>query len=163
MEIKFAGNGKVLIDDAKITWRNFAGRKDDYNRNGDRMFHVIVDDPDIADELMAHGCNMKIKHSEDRNEPPRMSFKVMVSYRFGEPTVYLKTGKNMRALTEDTIGILDGVDIERVDMDIYFGKEWTISGRTGRTAYLDKIIVIQEEDRFRDRYAEEEYPGERPW
>ena len=163
MDIRFAGNGKVLIDNARITWRNFSGRKDDYNRTGEREFHVIVDDPDIADALMERGCNMRIRQSDDPNEPPRMSFKVKVSYRFGEPAVYLQTGSNMRTLTESNIGILDGVDIENVDLDIYFGKEWTVNGKTGRTAYLDKIKVVQEEDRFRSRFAEEEYPGERPW
>lgn len=163
MDIRFTGKGKVLIDDAKITWTNFAGRKDDYNRNGDREFTVIVDDPDIAEELMARGCNLKIKHPEDRNEPPRMTFKVKVSYRFGAPAVYLDNGRNVVNLTEDTIGTLDRIDIERVDMDIYFGKEWTNNGTTARTAYLDKIMVTQSVDRFRERFAEEEYPGERPW
>ena len=163
MDIRFAGNGKVLIDNARITWRNFAGRRDDYNRNGEREFHVIVDDPDIAEELMARGCNMRIKQSEDPNEPPRMSFKVKVSYRFGEPAVYLDNGRNVVSLTESSIGNLDRIDIDRVDLDIYFGKEWTVNGKTARTAYLDKIMVVQSVDRFRTRFAEEEYPSEMPF
>ena len=158
MDVRFSSNGKILMDDVNIKFTNFSGIKKMYNDEGDRNFVVVVDDPEIADELMARGVNMKIKTPDVPGEKPEMQFKVVVSYRYFAPVAYLKTGRKLTELTEDTIGTLDSVEMERVDMDIRLSKEWTAGGRTGRTAYLDKIVVVQEVDRFLSRYAEEEYP-----
>lgn len=163
MQVQFTNNGKVLIDDAKILWPNFAGARGRYNQEGDRNFRVVVDDQEIADALMDRGCNLKIKESEEPGDLPFMYFEVKVSYRFDPPVVYLRSGSSRVQLNEDTIGTLDRVDMLRVDLDIKFGREWTQNGITARTAYLDKMEVIQEVDRFAARYAEEEYPGEAPW
>lgn len=159
MEVNFSNNGKILMDNVTIKWPNFSGVKKMYNDEGDRNFVVVVDDPEVAEALREAGFNIKINTA---GEIPEMTFKVVVSYRYSEPIAYLKPGPNkpLRELTEDTIGILDSVAMERVDLDIRLGKEWTAGGRTARTAYLDKIVVVQEVDRFLARYAEEEHPEE---
>lgn len=160
MKVTFLSNGKVLLDDCRIIYRNFEGRGDKFNHEGDRNFKVVVDDQEIADALVEHGCNLKIKEPSEPGEIPFMFFEVKISYKFYDPVVYLKSGKAMNSLEEQELRQLDVVDIERVDMDIHFGKEWTQNGITARTAYLDKIVVVQEIDRFMERYAENEYPGE---
>ena len=162
MEVTFSNNGKILIDNATIKWPNFSGAKKMYNDEGDRNFVVVVDDPEIADALREAGCNIRIKTSDIPGEAPEMQFTVKVSYRFSAPVAYLKPGpgRPLKELTEDTIGTLDFVAMERVDLDIRLGREWTAGGKTGRTAYLDKIVVVQEVDRFLERYAEEEHPEE---
>lgn len=163
MQVQFTNNGKILMDDVKILWPNFAGARGKYNQEGDRNFKVVVDDQNIADALMERGCNLKIREPEEPGDLPFMFFEVKVSYRFDPPVVRLVSGRSVRFLDEETIGTLDRVDILRVDLDIHFGREWTQNGTTARTAYLDKIVVVQEVDRFAARYAEEEYPGEAPW
>ena len=62
-------------------------------------------------------------------------------------------------LTEETIGMLDDIDIKSVDMDI---RPYDDEGRFGpfRSAYLQAIFVTQEIDRFAARFAEEESPEE---
>ena len=47
-------NGKrelVQIDDARITYKNFMGVGDKFNREGDRNFALIIPTEGIADEL----------------------------------------------------------------------------------------------------------------
>lgn len=160
MNVMFSNNGKIMMDNVIIKYPNFSGIKKMYNDEGDRNFVVVIDDPEIAEDLRERGFNIRIKTPEGPGEMPEYQFKVNVSYRFSAPIAYLKTGRKLTELTEDTIGTLDSVEMERVDLDIRLGKEWTANGRTARTAYLDKIVVVQEVDRFLARYAEEEHPEE---
>lgn len=160
MEVRFSNNGKILMDNVKIKYPNFAGIRKQFNDEGDRNFVVVIEDPEIAEALRERGFNIKIKTPDNPGEVPEMQFKVVVSYRYSAPIAYLKTGRRLKELTEENIGTLDSVEMERVDLDLRLGKEWSAGGRTGRTAYLDKIVVVQEVDRFLARYAEDEHPEE---
>ena len=55
------------------------------------------------------------------------------------------------------MGLIDDIDILSVDMDIR-PYDWEVNGKTGRTAYLQSMEVVQEVDRFAARFAEEEHP-----
>ena len=57
-------NRNVLIDDARIIFRNFAGKEGMYNREGDRNFSVILP-PDLADQLAKDGWNVKWLKARD--------------------------------------------------------------------------------------------------
>ena len=69
----------------------------------------------------------------------------------------VKSGNNVRKLSEDIVGLIDDIDILSVDMDIR-PYDWEVNGKTGRTAYLQSMEVVQEVDRFAARFAEEEHP-----
>ena len=57
------------------------------------------------------------------------------------------------------VPMLDDIDICSVNLDIR-PYDWEVNGKTGRTAYLQAMKVIQEIDRFAAEMAEEEYPEE---
>ena len=162
MKINFATRGVVQIDDARIIYRNFAGAPSKFNREGDRNFAVVIDDQDIAEALTEKGWNVKIKPPREEGDEPFMFLPVKVKFNDRGPRVYLQNslgGRNRVTLDEDTVGILDNVDITNVDLDIR-PYDWDVQGKTGRTAYLQSICVTQEVDRFLDRYAEQESPEE---
>ena len=162
MKINFAARGVVQIDDARIIYRNFAGAPSKFNREGDRNFAVVIDDQDIAEALTEKGWNVKIKPPREEGDDPFMFLPVKVKFNDRGPKVYLQNslgGRNRVTLDEDTVGILDNVDIINVDLDIR-PYDWDVQGKTGRTAYLQSICVTQEVDRFLDRYAEQESPEE---
>lgn len=158
MEINFRkmGNRDILeIEDARIVFRNFSGAPDDFTREGDRSFAVIIPDQDTADALIEEGWNVKIRAPRDENDEPFMFLKVKVNYGNGRgPGAYVQSGNSVTRLNEDTIGMLDQIDIASVDMDVR-AYDWEKHGNSGRTAYLDNINVIQRIDRFGARYAEE--------
>ena len=162
MKINFATRGVVQIDDARIIYRNFAGAPSKFNREGDRNFAVVIEDQDIAEALTEKGWNVKIKPPREEGDEPFMFLPVKVKFNDRGPRVYLQNslgGRNRVTLDEDTVGILDNVDITNVDLDIR-PYDWDVQGKTGRTAYLQAICVTQEVDRFLDRYAEQESPEE---
>ena len=157
MNITFAPRDILQIDDARIIYRNFAGRGDKFNREGDRNFAVIIPDEELAHDLIDRGWNVKIKPPRDEHDTPFMILPVKVKFNDRGPNIYLKTGANLNRLDEEGVSCLDVIDIVSVDLDIR-PYDWDVNGKEGRTAYLQSMRVIQEIDRFAERYAEEEYP-----
>ena len=147
MRITYAPRDILQIDDARIIYRNFAGRGDKYNREGDRNFAVAIPDEETADELTNLGWNVKIKPPREDGDTPFMFLPVKVKFNDRGPNVYLKTGNVQNKLDEESVGLLDNIDIIGVDLDIR-PFDWDVNGKQGRTAYLQSIRVIQNVDRF---------------
>lgn len=152
MELTFAPKGILQIDDARIIFKNFEGRGDKFNREGDRNFSLLIEDPNTADALIKEGWNVKIKPGRDEDEGDFMRLPVKVKFTDYGPNVYLVSGGRRVELDEESIACLDNIDIESVDMDLR-PYDWDVNGRTGRTAYLQSMQVIQRVDRFAARYA----------
>lgn len=161
MQITFAPKNIVQIDDARIIYRNFSGAPSQFNREGDRNFAVVIPDQEIADALIEQGWNVKIKPPRDDQDTPFMFLSVKIKFNDRGPNVYLKTGHALNKLTEETVGMLDDVDIVSVDLDIR-PFDWEINGKTGRTAYLHSMQVTQQIDRFAAQYIDEDM-DEVPW
>ena len=158
MNVCFAPKGILQIDDARIIFKNFEGRGDKFNREGDRNFSLMIEDPNTADALIAEGWNVKIKPGRDEDEEPFMRLPVKVKFTDYGPKVYLVSGGRRVELDEESIACLDNIDIESVDMDLR-PYDWVVNGRTGRTEYLQSMEVTQRIDRFAARYANVEEDG----
>ena len=133
MNLTIAPRSILQIDNARIIFRNFAGRGDKYNREGDRNFAVVIEDQNLADDLIADGWNVKIK-SRGEDEDPFMFLPVKIKFNDRGPNVYLKTGSRVNKLDEESVSCLDDVDIMSVDLDIR-PYDWDVNGKSGRTAY----------------------------
>lgn len=153
MNITFAPNGMLQIDDARIIFRNFRGEASKYNREGDRNFSVVIDDEELAyalrDDVNKYGVgwNVKIRPPREDGDIPFMHLPVKVKFNTKGPAVRLTTGNRTVKLTEDTIEMLDEIDIRSVSLDIRpYDNE--VNGKPFRSAYLHSIHVTQEVDRF---------------
>lgn len=151
--------GKILqVDDAKIRFKNFEGRGDKFNREGDRNFEWVIENEDLAADLSEWGWNVKEKETPDGDV--YWSLKIKIKFTDFGPNVYMKVDDKPKVkLDEDTIGMLDECYISRIDMDLR-PYDWEISGKSGRTAYLDGALVtkISRSNRFSDeeqRYTDE--------
>lgn len=153
MNITFAPRGILQVDDARIIHRNFAGRGDKYNREGDRNFSLVITDQEMADALIEEGWNVKIKPPREEGDEPFMFLPVKVKFNDRGPKVYLISGNRKNELDEESVAILDDIDIESIDMDIR-PYDWEVQGKEGRTAYLQGIHVVQKIDRFAARYED---------
>ena len=153
MQVKFRKD-ILEIEDARIIYRNFEGVASKFNREGDRNFAVIVPNDEIKDILVEAGWNVKIKPPRDEDDTPFMFIPVKVKFNNRGPAAYLRSDETVTRLNEETIGILDEIDIQSVSMDLR-PYDWDVNGKTGRTAYLQAINVIQNIDRFGDMYAQE--------
>lgn len=157
MRITYAPRGILQIDNARIIWRNFAGRGDKFNREGDRNFALMIPTEEIANDLVERGWNVKIREAREEGDAPFMFLPVKVKFNDRGPMVYLISGNRRIRLDEESVSCLDDIDIVSVDLDIR-PFDWEVNGKTGRSAYLQSIEVTQEIDRFAARYAEEEHP-----
>lgn len=164
MELTFAPRGILQIDDARIIFRNFKGTPSAYNREGNRNFALVIPTEEIADALVKDGWNVKIKDAREEGEPPLMHLPVKLNFNGRGPSIYLVTGDKANKLDEETVGILDDIDILSVNMNVraydWVTQEGTKNEKRGRSAYLQSIEVFQDIDRISAKYAEEEFPEE---
>ena len=154
--MKHIYRGNILeIEDARIIYRNFSGVGSKFNREGDRNFSVIIPNQETADALIADGWNVKIKQATEDYDEPFMHLPVKVKFNNRGPAVYVRSGNGVPTrLNEDTVDMLDEIDIANVSMDLR-PFDWEVGGKTGRTAYLHAMEVTQNVDRFGARYAED--------
>lgn len=164
MELTFAPRGILQINDARMIFKNFRGEASKYNRAGDRNFAIIIPDEEMANALISEGWNVKIKPPREDGDEPFMYLPVKVKFNDRGPMVYLVTGSRRNRLNEESVSILDNIDIVHVDLDIrpydWVLHEGTKDESRGRTAYLQGIEVTQNIDRFAARASENERPEE---
>lgn len=160
MELTFAPRNVLQMEDARIIFRNFRGEPDDFDPIGSRKFSVVIPTEEMKDALVNDlnrfgvGWNVKIRAPREEGETPFMHLPVKVKYtERSKPRVFLISGRNKIELDEDTIGMLDDIDIASVALDI---RPYDGEARMGafRTAYLQSMYVVQNVDRLAARFEE---------
>lgn len=144
---------KLVIDNARLIFKNFSGKGDNYNREGDRNFAVIIDDPNAAKDLANAGWNVRPLISKDPDEEPTHYIKVKVSFKVRAPKVRLLSNHKQVFLNENTISSLDFAKIEECGV-VISPYMWEVNGKRGISAYLDSMYAKIEDDPFAYKYAD---------
>lgn len=144
----------LVIQNARIFFKNFAGREGQYNRSGDRNFCVAIEDAEQAQAMIADGWNVKISKPRDEDDEPGYYIRVKVKFGDYPPMVKLHTVNNPEgvSLDEDTVGQLDDCELERIDLEIS-PYAWEMNGKTGVTAYLKKMHAQLHEEAWEQDWS----------
>ena len=147
----------LVIEGAKLIFKNFAGEESKFNRRGNRNFCVVLEQED-AMNLMDAGWNIKELNTRE-DEEPLYYLQTSVSFDNIPPKVVLISGRTKTMLDDTTIDTLDYAEIANVDL-IIRPYHWEVNGKTGIKAYLKTMYVTVEVDEFAVKYEdiEEDIP-----
>jgi len=142
---------KLVLDNAKLIFRNFSGQPSNFNVEGNRNFCVLLD-TELANKLKSEGWNVRWNEGRIEGAEPQAYMQVAVSFKQYPPNIILVTKKNQTLLKEADVNILDWAEIECVDLTIN-PYSWEVNGNRGIKAYLKSMYVTAEEDKFAEKYA----------
>jgi hypothetical protein len=149
-----ADDNTVMMEGVRMIFRNFAGKEQQYNREGDRNFAVLLDTV-VAEQMLEDGWNVKMlkPREDDEDQEEQAYLSVAVGYKGRPPKIVMITSRGRTNLSEDEVEMLDWADIRNVDL-IVRPYEWAVSGKTGVKAYLQSLFVTIEEDALELKYAD---------
>lgn len=145
---------RLTLENVRVIFRNFSGASGQFNAEGNRVFSVVIEDLDYAKTLISEGWALKELKNED-GVVDAYQLPVKLNYGSGMPPRVYKvslTGRNQVLLNEETIGMLDYLPIDYVDV-VLNPYRWTVRGETGIKAYCQSMYVVIEESALDVKWA----------
>ena len=157
MDYKFVKK-TIDVENATIIWKNFAGKPDKYNAAGGKRTFTVLFDEAFGQQLAEDGWNIGFLEPREPGDPTKAKLQVQVSFKNIPPRVVLISGDKQENLDEDTVSMLDWIEIENVDVIIqpynWVMNEGTKNEKRGVSAYLKAIYVTSVVDTFAAKYGE---------
>jgi hypothetical protein len=143
-------NNNIVIENAKIGFRNFSGKAAKFNPAGRRNFCVFLD-KEHGLRLEQDGWNVRWLQPREEGEDMIPYLQVTVSYDNIVPKIVLVTKKRKTILDDISVDELDTAEIENVDL-IIRPYNWSVNGSEGVKAYCKSMYVTIVEDEFAEKY-----------
>ena len=141
----------IILEDATLMFRNFAGIERDFNSAGDRNFSVLLE-PKLAKAMKDDGWRVKQLKPREEGEEGDYHLKVNVNYGKGRPPrVVLISSAGRVDLGSDEVSVLDWADLKNVDLIV--NGWWSDMAGGGYSGYLKSIFVTLNEDELDLKYA----------
>jgi hypothetical protein len=145
----------IVIEDAHIGFRNFAGKASQYNPAGKRNFCVFLE-TELAKVLEEDGWNIRWLVPKNEDDDPQPYLQVAVSYQNIPPKIVMITSHGKTVLDEDSVELLDFAEIKEIDLIInpynWTLQEGTKNEKSGTKAYVKAMYVTIVEDAFEAKY-----------
>lgn len=160
MNLVWKSNRCFVLDKAHLIYCNFSGAKTKYNDEGKRNFKVVIDDPDIANELENADIRLKVHEIGPDGEPLKWLIKVNVNFDSDyPPKIKSITSKKIVTLNKNDVKDLDKREIvNHAKMEInlwpYDDREL---GRRMNSLWLNAMKAYLNEDWFDDDDDDEVY------
>ncbi|MCF8018156.1 MAG: hypothetical protein K9L62_02035 [Vallitaleaceae bacterium] len=151
------------IRDAQLMYKNFSGRQVGKNRAGTRNVCVVLEDEDVAKQMIEDGWNVKIKEFEGGETvyylPVAVSWNE--AYPHLNPEIWLNSNGRARQLDEDEVSVLDRIIIQSVDLVEIRPRKW-LDEDTGTfkiKAFLASIGITQKVNKYKEMYDIDDVDG----
>lgn len=147
----------LIIENARIGFRNFRGEESRYNPAGKRNFSVFLD-PDTAHILEEEGWNVKWLAPRHPDDTEQAFIQVSVNFDNFPPKIVVISSRGKTVLDAESVSILDWAEIEQVDLMIrpyrWILHEGTRNEKRGIKAYLKSMYVTIYEDELERKYSD---------
>jgi hypothetical protein len=155
----------LVVENAKIIFRNFSGKSDKYNPQGFKTFCLLLED-DAAEMLQRDGWNIRWLPPREEGDSEQAFTNIRVNYDgYRKPKVVTLTSFGKTYLDQDTINMLDWAEIEKIDLVIN-PSYWEVGDKSGLKGYLKSMYVTLIEDPFESKYRDVQgsiNDGPPPW
>ena len=159
MEFKNVDNVTIRdLSGRHILFRNLEGRKDAYNVNGQRSFHIILDS-DFAKVLEKDGWNIRWRPARDEGEPPTPTLQLFARYDVMPPKIWIVTKNKKTLLDENTVKSFDWAEIDKLSLTVR-PYQYEFNGKYGIKAMVKTMYVTIVEDELDAEYYDIATDGE---
>lgn len=143
----------VTVEGTRLVFRNFAGEKGKFNKNGTREFSAVLP-KELALQMLEDGWNVKqFKAREDDIEEPEFYVSIKIGEGGQPPKLVLINSRGRVDIPVDESDILDWVTIEKADL-IINPYNWSVDGNSGIAAYIRSLYITVDEDELERKYAD---------
>lgn len=142
---------QLTLEDVHLRYLNFSGKEGPFNPAGTLTFCVDLPE-EIVPDLETDGWNVRYTNPRDEGDEPVPYLPVEARFNNYPPKVYMLTETSRTPLDEDTIEILDVMDIKTADL-IINASNWSVNGASGIKAYLKTLVITIEEDYLERKYS----------
>lgn len=145
-------NKNLVVENARIGFRNFSGKEGKFNPAGRRNFCLFLE-KEMGEQLEKDGWNIRWLEPRDENEDRQSYLQVAVSFDNIPPKIVLVSSHGKTQLDESSVNLLDWAEITNVDL-IIRPYNWTVNGKEGVKAYVKSMYVTIAEDNFENKYLD---------